>query len=95
MARVHQVEVRPDGDRFLDEVSVGELIQLESGESSITAMAQIVSKFVWKDGTYLASDAAFPIVSQLSIRQLREAVDSLKEAGENSAITPTSAPGLE
>lgn len=95
MARKHAVEIKTDGERFLDLVTVGEVIALESGETSMSAMANVVSKFVWKDGKYLEPEEGLAIVVNLSIRQLKDAVTALMEEADQTAVNPQSGQALE
>lgn len=86
--RTHQVEVKIDADRFLDEVSVKDMIALESGERTFSSMANVVKLFIWKDGAYMDPDEAMTIVEEFSIRQLKDTVDQLMQSAEDEAVPP-------
>lgn len=86
--RIHQVEVKIDADRFLDEISVETMIELESGDLKFAAMADAVSRFVWKDGAWLDPAEAMKIVKTFSIRQLKDTLDQLMASAEDEALPP-------
>jgi hypothetical protein len=86
--RIHKVEVKIDGERFLDLVNVETMIALETGEKSFTSMAGIVKHFIFKDGAYMDSDEAISVIKSWSIRQLTDTVKSLTEAATDGAVNP-------
>lgn len=86
--RVHKIEVKIDGERFLDMVDVETMMDLESGQRNFKSMANVVKYFIWKDGAYMDETEGFELVKKWKIRQLTDTVESLQQAANDDAVNP-------
>lgn len=79
-----EIELKVTRDRVLDLVTIEELIGLQNGDMAV--IVEVLARFVYRDGTYLAPEEGKALCLKMTGRQLLQSAEVFQGRAEEAIV---------